>query len=92
MRIVKQTNPPTMAVIIDTVIHNQLTFFISPSDPVFTRIDTVWANKGAVGIVNGSSSTVPAPPPTPSGARLLALITVHPSVSCITDENIRELP
>jgi len=93
MKIVKPTNPPTMAVIVDTVIHDELVFNITPSHIEHTRIDLVWVSKGMVGVLIGTPELVGAaiPPAIKPGMRIVAKITIHPSVVHIYEDNIEEI-
>lgn len=96
MRIVKPTNPPSMAIIVDTITQGDVQFHIAPAHPVYSRTDIVWCKPGFVGVLHGIDK-VGAPSRSlddvivPTGGRLLAKIYVYPSCPAIYKGNIEEI-
>lgn len=89
MRIVKTTNPPSMAVVVDTIVSHEVTMVIAPADPQYERIDVVCIANGMVTVITGSSGYHPLPPRV-NNMRILATIYIPHGVSQVMPYMIKE--
>jgi hypothetical protein len=90
MRIVSETVPPSMGVVVDTIVFGKVELAIQPSHAVKKRIDVVFAKGGVVGVMPGTPTASPAPPALATGMRELAKIYVREDAHRIVDNNIEE--
>jgi len=97
MKIVKPTRPESMAVLVDTIMHGDVTIMINPSEITRSRVDIIFVTENLVGVLTGPSIAIGLPvsswplPTLPEGARALAKVVVHSCVTSIYDGNIMEL-
>ena len=98
MRIVKPTNPPSMAVVVDTLAAGLVTLSLEPAHPAESRIDIVYIRSGdgplsAVGVLLGGGAVADENVLVPmlfTGMRELARIRVNRAVVCIRETDIEE--
>ena len=94
MRIVMPTEPPSMAVIVDTVVFGEVTLSVHPADLTKSRIDIVFAKEGTVGILQGASRAPsngePAPPARATGMRELARLHIGATQAAVWWRNIEK--
>lgn len=77
MRIVRPTDPPSMAIIIDTIVAGEVELAVRESLPEKDRIDAVFAKEGVVGILPGTPTEgQPLQPVLATGMRLLARLHI----------------
>lgn len=91
MKIIKPTNPPSMAVIVDPIITEPVVLAIPPADWCKDRIDIVYAKPGMVGVCYGALAYEPSLPALPKGMRALAHIYVPHAINVILPHLIEEL-
>lgn len=91
MRIVRPTNPPSMAVIVDTVVYGEVELAVQPSHPTKARIDVVFAKSGTVGVLPGNpSSTEPLQPALATGMRMLARLHIGQYQDAVWEGSIEQ--
>lgn len=78
MRIVRPTEPPSMKVIVDTIVFGEVELAVTQQTvPQKERIDAVITKEGTVAIIPGTPAVSPCAPALPTGARLLARIHLN---------------
>lgn len=95
MRIVRPTEPPSMAVVVDTIVAGEVELSLTPADLHRSRIDIVFAKEGMVGVLNGAgvlTGHIPAPPALATGLRELARVHVSRGQGVIGWASIVETP
>lgn len=91
MRIVRPTEPPSMTVIVDTIVSGEVELPITPAHPIKSRIDIVFAREGTVGVLAGTPTPHPALAPVLAiGMREIARIHVPCAVANIWSGLIEE--
>lgn len=95
MRIVRPTEPPSMAVIVETLFMGERHLTVLPADPLKPRIDTVFADSNGihwiVGIASGYAAIAPTPPVLWPGRRAIAHLHIKPAAAYVVEKDIEEL-
>lgn len=90
MKMVSQTHPPSLAVVIDPILVDKVTLYLGPSDISLPKIVTVYAKKSFIGAIHGIPANNPIPPALMPGCRAIANVWIEPESGVILDENILE--
>jgi len=94
MIIVRATQPPSMAVEVNTIVAGIVTLPVTLAHVMGYRSDIVIVRDGLVGIVigpeskNADNALIPAPH---VGTKSLAVISIRPGQNAIYQHNIKEL-
>lgn len=92
MRLVKPCDPPSLAVVVDTLFYGVQELRLAPPHPIFPRIDVIWISPGVFGVQTGIPDPSPLEPILPGqSVRKIARITINPSSMMIVDSNIEEV-
>lgn len=91
MKIVRPTSPPSMSVIVDTVIAGQVELILNMAHPVHRRIDLIFACDGMVGVLAGVAAASPITPTLSTQMRALAKVHILPATPWVPEGAIEEL-
>lgn len=89
MRLVRPTHPPSMAVLVDTVLHGIMELAIPQADNRFNRLDAICVDSGEIKLFTGVPAYHPMRPNV-GKRRLIATIYVPHSVFQIMHHHITE--
>jgi hypothetical protein len=99
MHIVRPTNPPSMTVLVDTILFGDVEIYLIPADLDLPRIDLIVAYPGTSGrlrdgyisAISGTPAKDPLQPAIPLSGRILAKIMVNRAQTSIEQLHISEV-
>jgi hypothetical protein len=80
-----------MAIVVDTILYNDITLTLKPANIALDRKDLVIVCDGVISVAYGTPSHAPNYPMIPKDSRILAEITVNRAQTCIEQIHIREM-